>query len=163
SGQSLLSFELTPQLGHAHFERAPTNIKIVHWPKFSHLEFKLPGIPGLPETNQGLDDLLDQQIPYIEMRNPRSYWVTLRKLLQADPEGYEWREENWSFPDDHFPKIYENITARQLLNEVRIYGPYDRIWTHPETPTKVHFELRGSSSNWWERFKDRTMEWLRRF
>lgn len=81
-------------------------------PDYYRLVYKWDHLPGLPDRNRNVADLLDLTVPKAVFRNRMEIRNFLSETLQIDIVGV--------FPDMGFagPQTYQNVTLRELWSEL---------------------------------------------
>lgn len=74
--------------------------------------FELPSLTGLPEINAGVDNLFDITIPHFIATSGSD----LQKVVE-NHAAVRFDFQGAIFPEGYFPRFYENVTARELLEE----------------------------------------------
>ncbi len=109
---------------------APSRFRIRQRTKLIRFVFELPELPGLPEQNRGVTDLLDVVVPYARFESEFDLPTALRYLTQMSIDTADGSYT--AAPPDAFPREVENVTVRALLYDyAKQQGPY-RVYTDPE-------------------------------
>src|SRR6185295_5178070 len=92
-------------------------IRAKYLPLLDRLIIELPGMPGLPEANRGIEDLMQVRIPYLRVKDEYE-WVLLASLLQLDVWPYrDGAIADW--PAIRVPRSYpmefRNATVAEIL------------------------------------------------
>jgi hypothetical protein len=74
----------------------------------------LPYIPGLPEENNTIDDLLDVRIPYVRFRNVDQFATFFRQTLQLSTAHETGPTPPRSINSVGFPLDFSDTTMREL-------------------------------------------------
>ena len=74
----------------------------------------LPYIPGLPEQNNNVNDLLDVHIPYVRIDNSGQVSQFLRKTLQLSHSSISGLSPQNSFRNYTFPMDFRDVTVRDV-------------------------------------------------
>jgi len=84
--------------------------RIKFYPKNYRVIFDLPEIPGLPEVNRGVENLLDVKVPFALFRQQWDREDFIRKTLQVDLPyyGVAVSAEKW-------PMAFTNVSVREVL------------------------------------------------
>lgn len=113
-------------------------IEVSYYPNLKRFVLPLPEIPGLPEENREVDDLLRVRVPWIRFRNEHDFQRTLESLLQVRFQS----QFNPTIPAADFPLVFENRTAGELLDAYLAYFPaMSAVRLDPDT-----FELKIEKS-----------------
>lgn len=97
-----------------------STVRVKYYPNRKRLIFHLPEIPGLPESNDKVENLFDVRIPYVNIRQNYEFRELVSNLTQMQIKG------SWpSSPNlNTGPLRFENVTVRELVDEyAKLYGP----------------------------------------
>lgn len=107
--------------------------------KHVRLIYSLPFLPGYPEENENVDDLLDQKIPYLYVRDFNEFQRSIEKMTQARTSM------NYSIASSASHRLqneYKDFTVRQLLLTWNALTPNSGVTVNPGT-----MEIDITSSN----------------
>jgi hypothetical protein len=108
--------------------------------------FELPPLRGVPERNEEIENLFDITLPHFEARDA---WDLERAV--AFQAGVQFNLPDAVFPNDHFPRHYENVTLHALLDEYLAHHPEGmRVRLDPATLRLVVPERFGWKKKWME-------------
>lgn len=108
-------------LSHVFTLTPPEDIKEVilrYRPNHARVVFELPPLRGIPEVNQEIDNLFDVTVPHLTARSGEDL-----KRIVTNQAGVQFEISNTKFPENYFPRHYENVTARELLEEYLAHHP----------------------------------------
>lgn len=118
---SSISTETLPEdLDHLILRYRPHQARVV---------FELPPLRGMPENNREIDNLFDLTLPHLEAREGRDLEraITSNAIVRFNFQDAE-------FPENYFPRHYENVTVRELLEEYLAHHPEgSRVQLDPKT------------------------------
>lgn len=106
-----------------------TELILFYRPHQARLIFELPPLCGMPEKNREIDNLFDVTFPHL------TAWgeFELRDAV-ASQASIGFALDRAKFPDNHFPRHYENVTVRELLEEYLAHHPEgSRVQLDPKT------------------------------
>lgn len=117
-------------------------------PNQARIIFELPPLQGVPERNEEIENLFDITLPHFTATNA---WDLKRTV--AAQAGVEFNLADPVFPADHFPRHYESVTLRALLEEYLAHHPDGmRVRLDPATHRLVAPE-RFSWKKKWKEFR----------
>lgn len=123
---------LSLSLSHVFTLTPPEDIKEVvlrYRPNHARVVFELPPLRGIPEVNEEIDNLFDVTVPHLTARNEEDL-----KRIVTNQAGVQFEIPDTKFPDNHFPRHYENVTVRELLEEYLAHHPEgSRVQLDPKT------------------------------
>ena len=99
-----------------------TSFKITRFPNHHRFIFSLPYLPGYPEKNEEITDLLDTWIPYIRFRDEFEFSQVLERLTQMEVSMMNHGTIS-SSSSSFFPKEFRNVTVRDILREWNAANP----------------------------------------
>lgn len=113
-----------------------------HYTEVKRLVMELPELPGLPEENRSLENLMEVKLPrVVKVRNE---W-DLRELLEGTLQVRIVTTGTMKAPPGYFPRLYTNLTATRMIAELESFLPADtRIGIDTE-----NFEVR-TIGPWWK-------------
>jgi len=98
-------------------------------PHQARIIFELPPLRGMPEHNRETDNLFEITLPHLEAREG---WDLERAITSHAVVRLNFQDAE--FPDDYFPRHYENVTVRELLEEYLTHHPEgSRVRLDPKT------------------------------
>lgn len=106
-----------------------TELILFYRPHQARLIFELPPLCGMPEKNREIDNLFDVTFPHL------TAWgeFELRDAV-ASQASIGFALDRAKFPDNHFPRHYENVTVREPLEEYLAHHPEgSRVQLDPKT------------------------------
>lgn len=111
----------THTVSHLSTQTPPEELEAVvlrYRPNQARVVFELPPLQGVPERNEKLDNLFDITLPHFTATNA---WDLKRTV--GNQACVQFNLADPVFPDDHFPRHYENVTLRALLEEYLAHHP----------------------------------------
>ena len=87
-------------------------------PNHARIIFELPPLRGVPAENRHIDNLFDVVVPHLEA--DEAWNLEWAISTQA---GVRFGISDAEFPDDYFPRRYENVTLGELLDEYLQHHP----------------------------------------
>lgn len=119
-------------LSHVSTKTPPEDIKEVilrYRPNHARVVFELPPLRGIPEVNEEIHNLFDVTVPHLTARNEEDL-----KRIVTNQAGVQFEIPDTKFPDNYFPRHYENVTVRELLEEYLAHHPEgSRVQLDPKT------------------------------
>lgn len=107
--------------------------------------FVLPGIPGMQNPRDEVDNLFKINIPEFRAENQFELQDFIQQSTQMEMTG-SFRS---SFPQGYFPRTYENVTPQQLLTEWETNTPGPEITTR----SRDHLIVRDAKPEWRDKLK----------
>lgn len=92
------------------------------------LIYSLPYLPGYPEENENVDDLLDQKIPYLYVHDFNEFQRSIEKMTQTRTSM------NYSIASSASHRLqneYKNFTVKQLLMTWNAITPNSGVMVNP--------------------------------
>ncbi len=115
-------------------------------PNQARVVFELPTLLGVPGRNEEIENLFDITLPHFAATNA---WDLKRTV--GDQAGVQFNLSEAVFPDDHFPRHYENVTLRALLEEYLAHHPDgSRVRLDPATHRLMVPERFSWKRKWME-------------
>lgn len=115
-------------------------------PNQARVVFELPPLQGVPERNREIENLFDITLPHFTAKNA---WDLKRTV--GDQAGVQFNLSDPVFPADHFPRHYENVTLRALLEEYLAHHPDGaRVRLDPAT----HRLMAPERFSWKKKWQD---------
>jgi hypothetical protein len=111
----------THTVSHLSTQTPPEELEAVvlrYRPNQARVVFELPPLQGVPERNEKLDNLFDITLPHFTATDA---WDLKRTV--GNQACVQFNLADLVFPDDHFPRHYENVTLRALLEEYLAHHP----------------------------------------
>lgn len=131
--------------------RSPINgiakAKVKYFPHVKLFVFRFPEIPGLPEINRGVENLLEVQVPFLRFREPYEIRNFISGVLQVDMQ-------HTAFPSAPglFPAVYTNATAEFVLMDYAAKVAPGRLIAVDEENNALRFEPP---------LMERMLEWIK--
>jgi hypothetical protein len=100
---ALFEFECTPE------EIESFRIEVL--PNLALVRIPIPDLKGFPEANRGLTDLLDMQIPLVEIGSQNDVYAFLNNTLSA-----RTTKGIIASPADSAPRVWRDFTVREFLD-----------------------------------------------
>lgn len=115
-------------------------------PNQARVVFELPPLLGVPERNEEIDNLFDITLPHFTAKDG---W-DLKRTVGAQA-GVQFNLSDSVFPEDYFPRHYENVPLRALLEEYLAHHPDGgRVRLDPAT----HRLMAPERFSWGKKWKD---------
>ena len=108
-----------------------TSFKITRFPNYRRFIFSLPYLPGYPEKNEEITNLLDTWIPYIRFKDEYEFAQVLERLTQMEVSMMN----HGTIPPgsvSFFPKEFRNVTVRDILREWNVANPQTGVRVHAD-------------------------------
>lgn len=103
------------------------SFKVTRFPNYHRFIFSLPFLPGYPEENENVIDLLDTWVPYIRFRNEFEFAQSLEKITHMKVSMLGFNRAGPSIGASFFPKEFRNVTVRDILKEWNMATPKTRV------------------------------------
>ena len=87
--------------------------------------FQLSGIPGIPKENEGLTNIFDLRVPYVEFEDATDHFWFI-----ANHAGLKFRAhyERYPYPEVTYPISYRDVTLMEMIEDWRTrYGIHEFI------------------------------------
>ena len=108
-----------------------TSFKVTRFPNFRRFIFSLPCLPGYPDQNEEITNLLDTWIPYIRFKDEFEFSQVLEKLTQMEVSIMNHGTIS-SRSGPFFPKEFRNVTVRDILREWNAANPQTGVRVYTE-------------------------------
>ena len=106
------------------------SLRLRFYRKHRRLAFDLEKVPGLPNPRSEITDLLDITLENVTARNVRDIGRILERTVQL-----KWVERGGprpAPPEDFYPKTWESVTGRELLETLRLHWPEGSVTVDPK-------------------------------
>ncbi|MEM7011787.1 MAG: hypothetical protein AAF585_09915, partial [Verrucomicrobiota bacterium] len=136
-------------------EEKPEFLRLRFWEEFYQLVF-VAKFSVLGEENGSVDNLFDVRVPWIRVDRGLEFGTELESLTQVnfgDSTGVRIQPDVF-FPDDYFPREFEDMSVRELLNEYRKYTNAERIYIEEIEPHLLRYPAHAEQT-----FSDRFTTW----
>ncbi len=128
-------------------------MRIKRYPHVRRLVLELPEIPGLPESNRGVNNLFDVKVPYAWFNRTLEMQQFVERTLQLQWQG----TKPAAAPPGYFPRVYTNATVREIFRDYLALQP-GRVDMQID-PQRHRIEVRPP---FWERLWEqirRSLHW----
>jgi len=127
-------------------------VRIRYQPRRAWAVFRLDSISGMPNGRE-LTNLVETRFPKLTVEDSSMF----RRLIEeaAQLEFQHSALNDMEFPADYFPKTFEDVTVRELLEELQRFSPGGPLRVHAENCTLRHEKVNG----FWEGLAERWNAW----
>lgn len=106
------------------------SLRLRFYRQHRRLAFDLERVPGLPNPHSKITDLLDITLENVTARSVRDIGKILERTVQL-----KWVERAGprpAPPEDFYPKTWDTVTGRELLETLRLHWPEGSVIVDPK-------------------------------